>query len=75
MIIVSACLLGENCKYNGGNNYHPNVVSYVQGQEALAICPSVNGCRIFGIGRGRNQFEKTDWAIRRDFERCRPRVG
>ncbi len=20
MIIVSACLLGENCKYNGGNN-------------------------------------------------------
>ena len=39
------------------------------------LCPSVNGCRIFGIGRGRNQFEKTDWAIRRDFERCRPRVG
>ena len=20
-IAVSACLLGENCKYNGGNNY------------------------------------------------------
>ena len=22
-ILVSACLLGENCKYNGGNNYDP----------------------------------------------------
>ena len=21
VIAVSACLLGENCKYNGGNNY------------------------------------------------------
>ena len=20
-ILVSACLLGDNCKYNGGNNY------------------------------------------------------
>ena len=20
-VLVSACLLGENCKYNGGNNY------------------------------------------------------
>lgn len=39
MIIVSACLLGENCKYNGGNNYHPNVVSYVQGREVLASLP------------------------------------
>ena len=24
-IIVSACLLGENTKYNGGNNYDPRV--------------------------------------------------
>ena len=22
-LLVSACLLGENCKYSGGNNYHP----------------------------------------------------
>ena len=24
-IAVSACLLGENCKYNGGNNYSKKV--------------------------------------------------
>ncbi|MFU2520214.1 MAG: DUF523 domain-containing protein, partial [Clostridiales bacterium] len=25
-ILVSACLLGENCKYNGGNNKNENVI-------------------------------------------------
>ena len=24
-ILVSACLLGENCKYSGGNNYNQAV--------------------------------------------------
>ena len=23
--IVSACLMGANCKYNGGNNYQPRL--------------------------------------------------
>ena len=22
-LLISACLLGENCKYSGGNNYEP----------------------------------------------------
>ena len=26
-LLVSACLLGENCKYNGGNNYRPAVAA------------------------------------------------
>ena len=34
-IIVSACLLGENCKYNGGNNLCPRVVEYVKDQEVI----------------------------------------
>ena len=28
-ILVSACLLGRNCKYNGGNNYDENVVQFL----------------------------------------------
>lgn len=24
-VVVSACLLGKNCKYNGGNNYNSAV--------------------------------------------------
>lgn len=59
MIIVSACLLGENCKYNGGNNYHPNVVSYVQGQEVLAICPEM----LAGMGCPRTPVEIVDGIV------------
>lgn len=40
-ILVSACLLGENCKYNGGNNYSPAVAEFVRGKEVLTICPEM----------------------------------
>lgn len=43
VIGVSACLLGENCKYNGGNNYSKKVEEYVKGHEVIAICPEVLG--------------------------------
>ena len=42
-IAVSACLLGENCKYNGGNNYSEKVASFIAGHEVIAICPEVLG--------------------------------
>ena len=32
-ILVSACLLGENCKYNGKNNYSERVAKYLEGHE------------------------------------------
>ena len=35
-ILVSACLLGENCKYNGGNNYSKKVVEFLKGHEVTA---------------------------------------
>ena len=38
-IVVSACLLGRNCKYNGGNNLTSHVVSYVEGREVIPVCP------------------------------------
>nr|WP_330368789.1 hypothetical protein [Butyrivibrio sp. FC2001] len=28
-IMVSACLLGQNCKYNGGNNYSEKVAEVI----------------------------------------------
>ena len=42
-IFVSACLLGENCKYSGGNNYSEKVVDFVKGHEVIAMCPEVEG--------------------------------
>lgn len=44
MIIgVSACLLGENCKYNGGNNESNKLKDYVKGHTVVAVCPEVMG--------------------------------
>lgn len=46
-IMVSACLLGENCKYNGGNNLSSTVVEFLQGKEIVPVCPE----RILGVPR------------------------
>ena len=46
-IIVSACLLGENCKYNGGNNYCPKVAKFLEGHTVIPVCPELEaglGC-------------------------------
>ena len=42
-IMVSACLLGENCKYNAGNNYNEKVMEYIKGHEVILVCPEVLG--------------------------------
>ena len=46
-IMVSACLLGKNCKYNGGNNLNEKVVSFLQGHEIVPVCPE----EILGVPR------------------------
>jgi uncharacterized protein YbbK (DUF523 family) len=43
MYIVSACLLGENVKYNGGNNYNVTVVEFLKDKSFVPICPEVFG--------------------------------
>ena len=43
VILVSACLLGENCKYSGGNKRNERVLRYVQGHEVIPVCPEVLG--------------------------------
>ncbi|MDI9494482.1 MAG: DUF523 domain-containing protein [Bacillota bacterium] len=41
MYIISACLLGENCKYNGGNNLNEKVMEIVKNRNYIAVCPEV----------------------------------
>ena len=43
MYIVSACLLGANCKYNGGNNDNEDVKDFCEGHRILAVCPETEG--------------------------------
>lgn len=44
-IAVSACLLGEACKYNGGSNRHDGLVETLasSGCEVVPVCPEVAG--------------------------------
>lgn len=60
-IVVSACLLGENCKYNGGNNYSEAVVDYIQGREVIPVCPE----RLAGLGVPRPPIEIVNGVVRR----------
>jgi uncharacterized protein YbbK (DUF523 family) len=42
-IIVSACLLGENCKYNGKNNKCSEAVELNKYFEIIPVCPECFG--------------------------------
>lgn len=59
-IAVSACLLGENCKYNGGNNYSEKVAEFVKDHEVVAVCPEVMG----GLPTPRESSEIVDGVVR-----------
>ena len=42
-IMVSACLAGENCKYNGGNNRNEKVLQLRADHEVITVCPEQMG--------------------------------
>lgn len=62
-ILVSACLLGRNCKYNGGNNYAPNVAAFLEGKEIIPVCPEV----MAGLGIPRTPIEIVDGELKDRF--------
>lgn len=38
MILVSSCLAGINCKYDGGNNFNEKVFNLVKEGKAIPVC-------------------------------------
>ena len=58
-VLVSACLLGENCKYNGGNNYNAAVAEFVKDKDVLPICPEM----MAGMGCPRTPIEIVDGVL------------
>lgn len=58
-ILVSACLLGENCKYNGGNNRNEAVAEFVRGREVIPVCPEMRA----GLGCPRTPMELVDGVL------------
>ena len=52
-LLVSACLLGRNCKYSGGNNLCPKVVALAEKHRVVEICPEM----MAGLGTPRTPVE------------------
>lgn len=42
-ILVSACLLGVNCKYSGGSNFCPEVEALKHRYHLVPVCPEIMG--------------------------------
>lgn len=46
-ILVSACLLGERCKYSGGSNYSKELCDFIEVEKerfmVVPVCPEVMG--------------------------------
>ena len=60
-VVVSACLLGENCKYNGGNNFSPEIAKALESREVIPVCPE----KLAGLGIPRPPIEIVDGVVRR----------
>ena len=42
-ILVSACLLGIDCKYNGKNNKNEQVLKLLKDHDLIPVCPEIMG--------------------------------
>lgn len=40
-VLVSACIMGVNCKYNGKNNENLAAINFLKDKEVVLICPEV----------------------------------
>lgn len=61
-VVVSACLLGENCKYSGGNNRCERLLSELLKHpdiEVIPVCPEVAG----GLSTPRSPAEIVDGEV------------
>ena len=83
-IMVSACLIGEKCKYNGKDNYSKELEQFIKGHEVIAVCPEVTGgltvprrpCEIVnGMVINKDRFRPLSGLIRHIFEFPAHRAG
>lgn len=73
MKLISACLCGVNCKYNGGNNLNPYFLELLTDGELIPVCPEQLGglptprsaCEISG-GTGEDVIAASALALNRN---------
>ena len=73
MKIVSACLAGINCKFDGKNNYNESIVKLVSKGKAIPVCPEQLGGlptpRTHAEWKGTNIFTKDGRNVTKEFVR------
>ena len=42
-ILVSSCLLGLNCRFDGENNYSKEIDEFLKDYEVVPVCPEIMG--------------------------------
>ena len=42
-ILISACLVGDNCRYDGKNNLSPKIAALLEKYELVPFCPECEG--------------------------------
>ena len=42
-ILISACLAGLDCKYNGGNNENEKIINFIKNNDVILVCPEQLG--------------------------------
>ena len=63
-ILISACLVGDNVKYDGGNNKNPLIEKLLEKYELVPFCPEVEG----GLPIPRHPSEQRDEQVINDID-------
>jgi len=58
-LLISACLVGENCRYDGKNCFHPLIEKLKAKYELILICPEYMG----GLAIPRAPSERRDGMV------------
>ncbi len=58
-ILVSACLLGVNCRYNGGGELAPGILELMERCHLVPVCPEIMG----GLATPRTPAERRDGRV------------
>ena len=72
-VLISACLLGDNVKYSGGNNLTPELVTLLEkyNVDIIKVCPECFAGlpipRVPSEIRGDKVFSKDGWDITEEF--------
>ncbi|MDY2908148.1 MAG: DUF523 domain-containing protein [Candidatus Faecimonas sp.] len=56
---MSACLIGLNCKYSGGNNENEKLVELMRKKDLIPICPEQLG----GLSTPRPSAERKEKVV------------